>query len=745
MNGEIAEVIVDISVDSLDRPFEYIIPESMADEVREGTPVVIPFGRGNRELRGYVIRIKDTSVWDPAKLKEIIGVHHGEVPIEGQLLSLAAWIRTHYGGTMNEAIRTVLPVRTKVKSVEEHWLNLIITPEEAGIVADEEGKKHHVAKERLIRALIAEGELSAARARNEYKTTNSVIESLKSAGVITVTDVRKERRPDELASAKQDKTATVNLNDEQQTAVDTVLEDYRAGIRKTYLLYGVTGSGKTEVYIEILKNILSEGRQAIVLIPEIALTHQMVERFATVFGDRVSVLHSRMSAGERYDQFVRAEKHEIDIVVGPRSALFVPFDRLGMIVVDEEHENSYQSEKSPTYHAVEVALERARRSNASVVLGSATPSVNSYREATEGRYTMLCLKERATGASLPQVHVIDLREELKAKNHSILSRLLHKKLAERLNRGEQSMLFINRRGYAGFVSCRSCGYVVKCSHCDVSMTEHRSGRGSRLVCHYCGSEQAMPAKCPECGSPYIAAFGLGTEKVCELVQKEFPEARILRMDADTTKNKGGHERVLAPFREGEADILVGTQMIVKGHDLPHVTLVGAIAADLSLHQADFHSYERTFQLLRQAGGRAGRGDLPGEFVIQTYQPEAYCIQAVATDDDNRFYEQELCFRELGGYPPFSRMLMLRVSSVDEKRARKLADRIAEIVDKTDSKKLQRIGPAPDRLPFINDQHRIALFIKASDESEIDGAMRRIDSELNGSDLLRDCYFHYERE
>ncbi|MEE3467172.1 MAG: primosomal protein N' [Eubacterium sp.] len=744
MNRDIAEVIVNISVDALDRAFEYRIPEALQGRITEGTPVAIPFGRGNRELTGYVVAIKEESEWDRDKMKDILRVQEGDIPVEGQLLSLAAWIREHYGSTMNEAIRTVLPIREKVKSVEEHWLNFVISEDEAERYAEEAEAKHHIAKARLIRGLLQDKVLSTRVARDRYKATKAVVDSLVEAGVIEVVDERIERRPEEVAGYHHRSLAAVELTEEQDAAVQTFLSDYTAGERHTYLLYGVTGSGKTEVYMEMLRRVIDDGRQAIVLIPEISLTHQTVDRFAAQFGDRVTVIHSRMSAGERYDQFMRAKNHEVDIVVGPRSALFVPFDRLGLIVMDEEHDGSYQSDKSPTYHAREVAIERAARAGAAVVLGSATPSVETYLAAKEGRYKTLRLMRRATGASLPQVHVVDLRKELEAKNYSIFSRLLAEKIEKRIEKHEQTMLFINRRGYAGFVSCRSCGYVIKCPHCDVSMTEHGRKNNPHLVCHYCGHVERMPKTCPSCGSGYIASFGLGTEQVCEMVAQRFPSARVLRMDADTTKNKGGHERVLAPFRKEQADILVGTQMIVKGHDLPKVTLVGAIAADMSLFQSDFQSYEKTFELLMQAGGRAGRADLPGEFVIQTYQPESYCIEAIRKNDPDAFYEQEFMFRRMSGYPPFRSLLKILISSENQDRARELVEAVAARIDRLALPDVTRIGPAPDRLSFIKDRYRMSLFIKSGDPTYIDTIIRTIEEDEELEPLKRNCYISYGR-
>ncbi|MBO6108987.1 MAG: primosomal protein N', partial [Eubacterium sp.] len=493
------------------------------------------------------------------------------------------------------------------------------------------------------------------------------------------------------------------------------------------------------------QKVIHNGCQAIVLIPEIALTHQTLARFRAAFPDRITILHSRMSAGERYDQFMRIYRHEVDIVIGPRSALFVPFDRLGLIVMDEEHENSYQSEKNPTYHARDVAAERARRAGASLILGSATPSVKSYYQAMNGKYRLIRLSHRASGADRPSVYVVDLRDELKAKNRSIFSRLLHEKIRDRLDRHEQIMLFINRRGYAGFVSCRSCGYVIKCSHCDVSMTEHgRQSRNPRLICHYCGDTAPMPSVCPSCGSPYIASFGMGTEKVCELAKKEFPDARIIRMDADTTRNKDGHERILSVFREHGADILVGTQMIAKGHDIGNVTLVGAIAADMSLYQDDYRSFERTYQLLEQAGGRSGRSSKPGEFIIQTYNPDSYCIEAVASDRPDFFYESELSFRRLAGYPPYRELMKIRISSEDEKKASEAGVMIDKWIRGSARDEIVTIGPAPEKISFVGDRFRYSLFVKTENANTMDGVISMVTENINNTGMNRNVSVIFER-
>lgn len=719
-----ADVIVDISVEALDRTFQYRIPDYLEDQVKIGTPVSVPFGRSNRVLTGFVTRLSPTPLWPVDRIKEILSISDKKISLEGQLLQLAAWIHEYYGGTMNEALRTVLPVRRQVKSVEQHWLNFVISEDEAREELERCRKKHYVAKARLLEGMFAEhGQMTTALAVSKYNVTRAVVNGMVKSGILSVTDERKYRNPfsgNNDGREEEQKTALC-LNEEQQKIVSHFAGEYAAGIRKTYLLYGVTGSGKTEVYMEMIQQVLETGRQAIVLIPEIALTFQTVSRFRRRFSDRVSILNSRMSDGERFDQYERAKNGDIDIIIGPRSALFIPFPNLGLIIMDEEHETSYKSESSPAYHARETAIKRAEMAGASVVLGSATPSVESMYAARTGRFQLYELKKRAGHAEFPAVHVADLREELKAGNRSVFSRILQKKIGERLARGEQSILFLNRRGYAGFVSCRSCGFVLKCSHCDISMTAHKNHLGDvdTLVCHYCGHAVYMPKTCPSCGSPYIAAFGLGTQKVEEMLARQFPAARILRMDGDTTTGKNGHEQILDPFRRGEADILIGTQMIVKGHDFPNVTLVAALAADLSMYSGDYRSSERTFDLLMQAAGRAGRGDKKGEMVIQTYNPDAYCVEAVQRQDASFFYDNELAYRRLMGYPPYRELVAVLVTSESEPLAkecsRELASRL-RAAGKDGTRPVTVTGPSPAGVRRVKDRFRYVLYVKGEQGS-----------------------------
>lgn len=626
-----AKVIVDISLAKLDRTFTYSIPEEMRDSVRPGVRVTVPFG--SRRLSGYVLELIEEPDYEADKIKAIAAVENGYAELESVMVRLARWMKAEYGCTLNQALKTVVPVPREIRK----------------------------------------------RA------------------------TRVEQVP-ELGKA-EDGSLPPELNAAQKEAVAGILASYP----KPALIFGVTGSGKTEIYMSLIAEMIRRGRQTILLIPEIALTYQNLSRFTGRFGSRVGVVNSRLSAGEKSECFRRARRGELDVMIGPRSALFTPFPNTGLIIIDEEHEGAYNSDTTPKYNAVDTARKLSELLGAGLVLGSATPSLESYTRALAGEYSLYRLPSRAvSGSVIPKVTVVDLRKELREGNRGIFSRQLLTLMAMRLQRHEQIMLFLNRRGFTGFISCRSCGQPIKCPHCDVSMTVHKNGR---LVCHYCGHNVPMPDRCPACGSPYIAGFGVGTQKVEAEVKKLFPEASILRMDMDTTSRKDGHSKILAAFGAGEADILIGTQMIVKGHDFPNVTLVGVLAADLSLYAQDFRASERTFQLLTQAAGRAGRGSVPGDVVIQTYSPDNYAVAAAARQDYYGFYRREMVFRSLMNYPPAGSMLFVLVSSEQEELAWKEAKAIAvELLSEADEK-TSVIGPSDAGISKLKDQYRKQLFVK----------------------------------
>ncbi len=706
-----ADVIIDISHEKVDRPFQYRIPQSMLEGLEVGMCVTVPFGKGNTLRRGYVTDITEKCSFDPQRIKEVHSLARDGVGVEDCQIRLARWIRLTYGGTMIQALKTVLPAKHTVKKAERRKLCLAVTREEGISLLGECRRKKQAARARLLQELLQEGELPYELATGKLMVSPAVIRGLEGLGAVRVEVLQSFRNPVKQQGREE---AAKALSGEQQAAVKRVMEDYDGGDPGTYLLQGITGSGKTEVYIRLAQEMVERGRQVIVLIPEIALTYQTLMRFYRCFGDRVSVLNSTLSAGEKYDQCERAKCGEIDVIIGPRSALFVPFPKVGLILMDEEHEASYKSESTPKYHARETAVYLASLHGASVVLGSATPSMEAAYRAREGQYRPLFLTRRLTGGSLPRVYTVDLREELKQGNRSIFSRKLQELLEDRLKKGQQGMLFINRRGFAGFVSCRACGHVMKCPHCDVSLSQHRGGR---LVCHYCGYETPDVTACPECGSGYISGFRAGTQQIEERLKAMFPNMRVLRMDADTTRTKDSHGQILAAFAAGEADVLVGTQMIVKGHDFPNVTLVGVLAADLSLSVGDYRAGERTFQLLTQAAGRAGRGSEPGEVVIQTYQPEHYAVTHAAAQDYDGFYREEILFRELMGYPPVAHMLAVQIYAAWEEEGSRLALGLAELagtyVDQSQplARRMMIVGPAPAGVGKVNDIFRFVFYVK----------------------------------
>ena len=721
-----ARIIVDITHEKLDRTFEYRVPEELADQLSVGTEVWIPFGSANKERKGYIVGFSGSCEYDPGKVKDILRISEEGTGLEARLVALAAWMKEHYGGTMIQALKTVLPVKKRTGIRRKRYIRRLVSASEGEQLLEEFLHKNQKARARLMAALLDDEVIDWELLTRKLNITASVIQALEKREILKIQTEQVYRNPLEGKKVCQEEKQ-VSYTPEQEEAIRIFRQEYEHGIRKTYLIYGITGSGKTEVYMEMIRQVVRSGRQAIVLIPEIALTYQTVMRFYQKFGDRVSIMNSRLSDGERYDQMERARKGELDVMIGPRSALFTPFPNLGLIVIDEEHESSYKSEQIPRFHARETAGKRAELEGASVVLGSATPSLEARYRAELGEYTMFTLKNRAGAGNLPRVYVADLREELKNGNRSILSDRLRQLIEDRLKKHEQIMLFLNRRGYSGFLACRSCGYVVKCPHCDVSLAAHRNGI---LKCHYCGYEQREIKVCPECGSSHITGFRAGTQQIEDIVAKEFPEARVLRMDLDTTREKDGHEKILAAFANEEADILIGTQMIVKGHDFPNVTLVGVLAADLSLYAGDFRSGERTFQLLVQAAGRAGRGQKPGEVVIQTYSPEHYCIVTAAKQDYDSFYEEEMRYRSLMGYPPAEHLLAVLLTGEDDELVGKGSHYLAEYAilmerrreeaagEEQECRSIEIIGPASPYVGKVGDIYRRVIYVKSEQEAAL---------------------------
>ena len=718
-----ANVIIDISHEKVDRVFQYRIPEALREQIVPGVQVTIPFGKGGTLRTGVVVELCDTASWEEEKIKEIAGLEESAVPIEGQLIALAAWIRRNYGGTMNAALKTVLPVHKRAQRKDKEILVLTATEEEASILLAEYERKHHVAKARLLKELTEKGRIPKEFVTGKLHVSAQTIRALAAAELLTVEKVRPDYRNPVKTGQFAKESSPKQLNQEQREAAEKMIRDFQNGRPRTYLLHGVTGSGKTEVYLALIEAVVASGKQVIMLIPEIALTYQTVMRFYERFQDRVSILHSKMPPGERYDQYLRAKEREIDIIIGPRSALFTPFPELGLIILDEEHETSYKSETIPRYHARETAIARAEMTGASVVLGSATPSMESFYRANRGEYELLSLTKRVEERPLPECEIVDLRAELMDGNRSIFSRRLTALMEDRLRKQEQIMLFLNRRGMSAFVVCRSCGEAVKCPHCDVSLSLHRD---QTLRCHYCGHTIPAVRKCPSCGSPYIGGMKAGTEKVEELIRKQFPQAGVLRMDLDTTREKDGYEKILTAFMNREADILIGTQMIVKGHDFPNVTLVGILAADLSLNIPDFHGAERTFDLLTQAAGRAGRGERPGNVVIQTYHPEHYGIVNAARQDYDGFYEKEISYRKMMHYPPVWHMLNILVTEKNEAAVAKGAELIGQLI-RREFPEVALVGPADAAVAKVNDYYKKVLYCKERDYETLIGIKDRVET------------------
>ena len=726
-----ADIVVDITSKQVDRPFTYIIPEELEEAVVPGVRVNVPFGRGNALRTGYVIGLKSRSALPEEKLKGIDSLTEKAVGIDEELVSLAIWLRYRYGGTLYQALSVCTMSRMKVEVRKERLLVFTGTDDQLRDQLYKASLKKYKARERLLNAFLENRVIPASLASDRLSISASTLRPLLQSGLVVY------RTVDTDAAADGDAGAAGNfgrpedapeLNGGQKEAVRTVLTSEKT----VSVLFGITGSGKTEVYLELIARCLEAGKEAIVLIPEIALTYQTVMRFYRRFGNLISVVHSRLSRGEKYERFEAAREGKIRVMIGPRSALFTPFKNLGLIVIDEFHETAYQSETVPRYDAVETAIKRASFSDARVLLGSATPPAEYYERALRGEFNLIRLTERAVrGAVLPKVQLVDMREELKKKNRSIFSEALREKIREKLDRKEQIMLFLNRRGYSGAVSCRACGLPVTCPHCSIALSYHRNGW---LQCHICGFSMPMVKECPECGSGLIGTFGIGTEKVEEMVQEAFPDASVLRMDADTTTGKNGHQEIIRKFQEQEADILIGTQMIVKGHDFKKVTLMGILAADLSLNVPDYRSAERTFQLLVQAEGRAGRDEIPGDCIVQTYLPEHYAIQAAASQDYESFFEREMVFRNQMNYPPKGHLLSVTLSGADRQAVfQAVHELVREITAEREDESY--LGPAESPLFKAKDMYRYLFYVKSRELSRLLKVKNRLE-EL-GEALLKD--------
>lgn len=691
-----AAVLIINKTSSLDKMFTYKYDDSLL-EIKTGSFVNVPFGAKNKSMAGLVFEILEES--DQDFLKEIESIRD-YLSLSEKQLEIVKIIRDKYLCTYSDAVRAIIPSCILNQNTQKTRGMLYIENPLEGrydkeiyksiykIAADNPGvyDKNNLSKKFNI----------------SLSSINSMIKHSFLKEKIRIVNRYDNREFPEFKELK--------LNFEQQKAYDRIT----GSKDKVFLIKGVTGSGKTEVYMHLVKNIINKGKDAIILVPEISLTPQMVERFKGRFGRDITIYHSRLSDGEKQDEWQRVKNGEVKIAIGARSALFLPFNNLGLIIIDEEHEASYKSEQNPKYDSIELSKIMAGIYDAKLVLGSATPSVNSYYESKAGRISLINMDNRAYGKALPMVSIVDMREELRSGSRSIFSRKLKEEIEYNLKNKEQIILFINRRGFSSFVSCRSCGYVFKCDKCDVSMTYHISDNS--MTCHYCGKKQMVPKVCPKCGSKYVKYFGLGTERVEEEIKKLYNNVKTIRMDYDTTREKDSYENIYNSFKAGEADVLIGTQMIAKGFDFRNVTLVGIIAADLSLNLPDYRSSERTYQLITQVSGRSGRGDKEGRVIVQTYTPEHYSIETAASDDYDKFYQEEIKLRYSMNYPPFSDILLINFSSKDEKE---VIDNINKLYQLLNRKKydLEILGPSPSGISKIKDNYRWRIILKGQIHDE----------------------------
>ncbi len=709
---EYALIIVSLSHSNIDHIFHYRIPAHLRGSIEIGMRVMVPFGRGNRKIEGYVVGFSDNADVDESLIKDIADICESYSIISPKRIELAKWMQEKYYTTLSNCIQCIIPKRVN----EKNFACVVLNDENDNIEAEIEKVMKKDTKQRNVLSLLLNGdEIPVSHIKNFLEVDDAPITALIKKGIIKRVYEQVYRGNFNTASVK--KTVPPPLTEEQENACNAIFNEMDNFTGKPILVHGVTGSGKTEIYLRAIEKALNEGKSAIVLVPEISLTQQTVERFVSRFGDKVSVTHSRLNDGERYDQWTRARLGEISVMIGPRSAVFTPFENLGIIIIDEEHETTYKSDQlSPKYDAREVAKKLSELYKCTVVLGSATPSVTSYYKAEKGEYN-LCILSNRVNHSFPDIEIVDMRAELAKRNFSVFSEKLSRAIKNNIENKEQTILFLNRRGYSTFVSCRECGYVMTCKNCNVSYTYHKGI--NKLSCHYCGATVNVPAVCPSCGSKHIKYFGTGTEKIEQEVNKYFPEARVLRMDLDTTQRKNSHQAILDEFRRGKADILIGTQMIAKGLDFENVTLVGIIAADLSLNLGDYRSGETTYQLVSQVAGRAGRAEKKGKVYIQTYSPEHYSIRYAAKNDYAGFYNQEIEYRKSMVYPPFTNIFLIMFVGENEGYIKQcLSDLLYVMKHYNKNNMFTHLGPSPAVISKINNNYRWQLIVKCENEEKL---------------------------
>lgn len=707
-----AEIILNSEAIEIDRPFTYKVPLDMEEKVKVGQIVKVPFGVRSKPVEGFILDLKaEEEMKVSFKMKSILSVENEEPVITEDDLKLINFLREEYLCKYIDAIRLLIPVGI-LKGAKSKSRNVIVfINDNLEKIKNKDGYIEIIDFIKRNTGKYTKTELSKEHGFSIYK-----LNKLMEHGLIK----SEEEIVFRYNTREYNKDVQKNLTVEQSMAIKEIEESEENLI----LLKGVTGSGKTEVYMRIVEKTLEEGKSAIVLVPEIALTPQMIERFKGRFGSNVALFHSKLSDGERFDEWYRVKEGKASLIIGARSAIFLPAKNLGLIIIDEEHENTYKSDQNPKYQTKEVAEYIAKLKGCKVILGSATPTIESYYRAISGEMKLVELNHRVDNKPMPKMMLVDMREELRSGNKSLFSRRLYASMKEKLEKGEQIILFLNRRGFSTFVSCRSCGYVFHCEDCDISMTYHKNGF---LVCHYCGKTKKQPNLCPKCGSKYVKFFGAGTERVEEEVRRYFKNARILRMDVDTTRAKDSHEKIYNAFKAREADILIGTQMVSKGLDFPNVTLVGILSADMSLNLPDYRAAERSFQIITQVAGRAGRGDKEGEVIVQTYTPEHYSLQYAKKYDYENFYEKEFTIRAMMGYPPFGRILLINGSGKNEDELRKqmiyLGEKVKEKAEEFGG--LEVLGPTPCIIYRIKENYRWQIIIKGEFSSKFSKSIKDI--------------------
>lgn len=704
-----AGVIVDLRLEAVDRLFQYAIPQKLKP-VSIGQRVLVPFGA--RRLEGYVVELSSQLEVDSAKLRSILSLLDPQPIILPSLVELAKWMRSHYVGLLSEALQYMLPpgFRYGKERVGAKYRQVVTLKEPHPQLSP-----RATAQRRVLKILRDRPKILAADLVTQAQASYATLQALEAKGVLSVTEKQLERTVTWEVVPDPD----FRLTEEQEIACQEIREEGGAA-RRPVLIHGVTGSGKTEIYLQIIKEVIQKGQQALVLVPEIALTPQTVNRFGTRFKERVAVLHSGLSPGERFDQWWKIYRGEVDVVIGARSAVFAPAPRLGLIVLDEEHESSYkQEEGSIRYQTREVAIKRCQLVGGQVLLGSATPALESYHRALGGHFRLVQLTKRVEKRPLPEVEIVDMRREFERGNRSMFSAPFQEALREISGGEKQAIILLNRRGFASFVLCRECGHVLQCPNCQVSLTYHHSDR--RLHCHYCPHKEVLPKKCPQCASPYLRQFGVGTEQVVSALEKEFPELKAVRLDSDTTRRKGAHSRILNKFAQGQAQVLVGTQMVAKGLDFPKVTVVGVLSADLALNFPDLRSSERTFQLLTQVAGRSGRGQYPGRVIIQSYDPHHFSLRCAQKHDYLGFYRQEITFRREQGFPPYRQLTRILCTGTEE-GAQRQAGAIHRYLLANGVPHQDILGPAPAPLSRLQGRYRWHLVLKS--DSSLSALLRQ---------------------